>query len=86
MDTMKSIEVLDGKNFSSWRKKLMFFLSKDDLWGHIDGSKVLEENMSQKEIVQFHQDSQKAKAIIGLHVSNDLDHIVAESPDPKTAF
>lgn len=86
MDVSKGIEVLNGPNFSTWSSRLMFLLGKDDLWGYVDGTKRLRENPSAKEIEKFDSESNKARSIIGLHVANDLIHIVADSPSPQEAF
>jgi len=46
----------------------------------------LRADASEKERMKFMDELNKAKALIGLHVSNDLIHLVAEAPGPKEAF
>jgi len=86
MDFLKNIEILEGKNFPTWEKKLMFILAKDGLWGFVSGAEILSDEATKETKARFERSCEKAKAIMGLTVSNDLIHIVAEAQTPREAY
>ena len=71
------IEKLTHENYDSWAFRMMMVLVDRDLWGIVNGDEILPADASSEKKRQFVKRSQKALAIIGLHVSDEfLPHIM----------
>ena len=77
------IEKLTHANYDSWSFRMMMLLVDRDLWEIVSGEETLPGNATEEKKRQFKRRSQKAMALIGLHVGDEfLPHIV-DAKEPK---
>ena len=76
------IEKLTHENYDSWSFRMMMLLVDRDLWEIVNGDEILPPNANNELKLKFKKRSQKALALIGLHVGDEfLPHIIdAKNP------
>ena len=59
MDEKWSIDKLDGSNWTTWKFQMRHLLLAKGLWGHADGTDVLEDGASDRARMEFRRSLRK---------------------------
>ena len=69
MDEKWSIDRLDGKNWMTWKFQMRHLLLAKELWGFVDGTETLRDDMTPQQQEDHRKKSQKALSAIVMAVS-----------------
>ena len=86
MDEKWSIDRLDGKNWMTWKFQMRHLLLAKELWGFVDGTETLRDDMTPQQQADHKKKSQKAlSAIFVMVVSTCQLYLITSCDNPRQA-
>ena len=79
-------EKLTADNYHGWSFDMKCILTGKDLWDIVEGSEVIEDDFTEKQLKEFRKRDRKAHSLICLSVSADLKIYVRPTKTSKEAW
>jgi len=81
-----SIDKLDSSNWMTWIFQMKHLLLARGLWGLVDGTEVLQDNLSAQQEADFKKRSQKAFSTIVMSISSSVLYLITSFEEPEDAW
>ena len=79
-----NVNLLDGKNYATWKVQVKMLLMKDELFGIVDGTEVAP--TEQTVLRKFIARRDRVLAILVLIINQNLLYIIGNPVDPKIVW
>ena len=80
----ENVNLLDGKNYATWKVQVKMLLMKDELFSIVDGTEVAP--TEQTVLRKFIARRDRASAILVLIINQNLLYIIGDPVDPKIVW